>query len=307
MILDLFMRKIKSLREIPSPIVLPFILIGGIILTFFRALVLQPGSASLGVFFETIYYTSFSIFYAAVFLLFIDFKRTKKSTLLWFHLILGAPLSLIMLYGVLFNFGLKFIETTTPRKFQTKKIMDPILLERYSNGFETLTDSLLDVQVIGIKADSARRLFSSKFYYDDIERKFAIDLVPEVRDLQYLEFNTSNLYYSPNDPIYLVGFITAKYTNPYAVSKDNTEGVDFNSKLFIGKVEDSNFEMIVLREYGLSCNSFERCNYFMERNFLKGKSSQFKYNINDSRFWSENNWIEKLDAHSKDLKNNVYD
>lgn len=301
------MRDVKSLREIPSPIILPFILAGGIILTFFRALVLQPGSASLGVFFETIYYTSFAIFYVAIFLLFIDFKRTKKSAILWFHLVLGAPLSLMVLYYNLYNYGLNYIDTTTPNEFISEKVVDKILLEHYSNKFESLTDSLLDLHIIGVKEDSARRLFNSEFYYDDIERYFAIELTPEIGDLEYLDIKVSNLFYSPNSRNYLVGFLTTKFTNFYAITSDNPQGIDFDSKIFIGKIEDSEFEMIVLREYGLSCINFERCNYHMEKNFIKGQGSHFKYNINDVRFWSENDVIERLEVHAYNLRNNILD
>lgn len=300
------MRQVKSLREIPSPIVLPFILVIGICTTFFRAFVLEPGSASLGVFFETIYYTCFAIFCTSLFLLIINFKMNSKSILLWIHLILGAPISLIYLYNISYNSFLNFVETTTPQKSRTEKITNLTLLNNYSRAFENLVDILVDVKVIGIKADSAHRYFFGSSYKDDIDRKFAVDLTPEIKGIKYLEFKVTNLFFHPSDNSYLVGFLTTKFINPYAITRENSNGIDFDSSLFIGKIEDSNFDMIVLGEYRLSCTSFEKCEFYMEKNFLKGMSKNFGFNINDSRFWEKNHVIERLEEHSQDLENNIW-
>ena len=300
------MHQVKKFRDIPSPIILPFVLILGIFTTFFRAMVLNPGSASLGVFIETIYYTSFILFFCSLFLLLIDFKRTRKSKLLWIHFLIAAPLSLMLLYNLSYNKLLDLVETTTPNKFITQKISDPEVLGEQSEIFESLADSLLDVQVIGVKSDSASRYFYGSFYEDDINRKFAIDLTPEVKDIKYLKFKVSNLYLHPENESYVVGFFTSKFKNPYAVTNENPEGIDYESSVFVGKISTLNSGMLVLKEYGLNCISFERCEYHMEKNFLKGRREHFKFNINDSRFWSENNFISRLEDRINDLENNIW-
>lgn len=294
------------MKKYLSPFILLTLLCGGITLIFIRVLTLDDQSGSLGLFIELFYWLSLLIFISSLLLLVVDFKKNKKSFLVWFHLIISAPLSLIIISNFIQIQYRAIIKTTTPKSFLVENNLDSTYLNILKKEFESIPDSLVN-KVIGTRSDSTLRYFYGTTYNDDIDRKLSINLTPENKGLQYLEFRTQEIYPSPLDSNYFVGVLTSKYYNEYAVSSDNPDGIDFKSNIFIGSKKNKAFNMIVLNQYNLSCSSFDNCLEHMKTDFLKGRSKTFGYNINDTRFWTENNWIERIDSHSRDLEENIFD
>lgn len=294
------------MKKYLSPFILLFLLIGGTIFIFIRVFTLDDQSGSLGLFIESFYWLSLILFISSLFFLLIDFKSYKKNFLVWFHLIISAPLSLIIISNFIQIQYRAMVKTTTPKSFLAENNLDSTYLNILKKEFESIPDSLVN-KVIGTRSDSTLRYFYGTTYNDDIDRKLSIDLTPENYGLQYLEFRTQEIYPSPIDSNYFVGILIYKYYNEYAVSADNLDGIDFASNIFIGSRKNQNTNMIILDRYRLGCWSFSSCLEGMKTNFLKGKSKTFGYNINDIRFWTENNWIERIDSHSRDLEENIFD
>jgi len=293
------------MKKYLSPYILLFLLIGGTIFIFIRVFTLDDQSGSWGLFIESFYWLSLILFISSFFFLLIDFKSYKYNFLVWFHLIISAPLSVIIISNFIQVQYLSFIETTTPKEYRTIRFVESKKSPFLKRKFETIPDSLKN-KVIGIRSDSTRRYFLGKTYTDNIDRKLSINLTPENEGLKYLDFKVAELYQSPVDSNYYVGILISKFYNEYAVSLDNLSGIDFESNIFIGSIEDQSYTMLILSKYNLSCSSVDNCLKYMRTNFLKGRSKTFDYNINDIRFWSKNNWIEKIDNYSKDLENNIY-
>lgn len=111
--------------------------------------------------------------------------------------------------------------------------LDSTYLNILKKEFESIPDSLVN-KVIGTRSDSTLRYFYGTTYNDDIDRKLSINLTPENKGLQYLEFRTQEIYPSTLDSNYFVGVLTSKYYNEYAISSDNPDGIDFKSNIFIG-------------------------------------------------------------------------
>ena len=299
------MDKKNLLKRTTSPVILPFILGTGVIILLSKISTIDDKTGVFADLIDAAYVLSFTLLSASVLLLTLDFKRNSKSIILWIHLILSAPLGILALNNLIFEFGLKFIQTTTPSKFRTEVFSSPNLPDSLTQEFTFLVDSLIDLKIIGIKADSAERYFNSTTFKDDIDRKFAISFLTEGKDRRYLKFKIEPISYSPYNADYIAGFITAELSSKRSIPKNNPDGIEYISKIFIGRIESGNIDLIASDRYSLRCSGFEKCSTHMKRNFLKGMSTAFTYNINDVRFWNENSFIEQLDEHTADLRKNV--
>ncbi len=293
------------MKRLFRPFLLLVILVGGIFFIFIRVFTLEDQSGSLGIFIESFYWLSLILFFGSLVFLLIDFKKFRNNFLVWFHLVISSPLALILIFNFLQLQYFKSIETTTPDKYLLSEVNNPEKLNFLRSKFEAIPDSLVN-KVIGIKSDSTSRYFQGQMYHDNIERKLSIDLIPESQSLNYISFKVDRIYQSHTATNYYSGIITSKYFNEYAVDDKNPEGIDFKSNIFIGAKKEGSYYMIILDNYSLGCLSIDSCINGMELNFLKGRSKSFSYNINDSRFWSENNWKERMDKYIQEVKTNVY-
>ena len=192
-------------------------------------------------------------------------------------------------YGVGFD---KLVKTTTSNKFKNDYSVERLKYSNDSIQLVSLVDSLIAKQIIFKPAERNKRYFNGKMYNDTIDRSWAIALPLKSNTFIYSTIDT--LFYSPFDSSLIAGLLINKMRNEYISNTNNPEKIEYYGNGFVAWKGDGQYQIQILKNR-TSSEKIESVSTKLFKIYCRNDDFEREgYNMNDIRFWKENDWIAKF-------------
>ncbi len=224
------------------------------------------GGSGLYIFFKFISITLLIVFVGALIIILKSFKKSKSNIHVWFLLLIGAPISIMILKGVIQNLYIEIVDTTTPKKYLNKVIVP---LNTYTKDTVVLKKVIFD--------------------YYNLENKIWKKHPNLQRKILALRIDTM-IYGKDNK---FVGLAIFDDYNEYLKKLDSSsKPVSYQGECVIGFKKNDTIKITnILGPIITSVESRKDLKKYLRQQFFKTLSlKKNNYNINDVRFWDIDSW-----------------